>query len=318
MEDRYRKFWGSQKNRRPRLPLPCSLDRDNIGMLESEPYMVAYKTDGDRRVLYAHCDGQFFWVDRNDSFVQSLGHSTSPNIFAGTILDGEYVDTVAPPIFLVFDCVALTGTPVHRQPLARRLLHAVTASRLIRLDGVRIRVKTTVKAVDLCRLLRLKDPDGVPSDGLIFTPANHAVSSMGTCMRLLKWKQPSHHTVDLRCRHQEYPPPRENLYTVLSEDGRIVGRDVEILARTSTTEEEARGCTTSSSVDVALNKKIVEFQWCPHKSTFLPCYDPTTKQPKIREDKPRANTLYVVERTLQAIKDNVTVHDLLALRYLLV
>lgn len=271
--------------------------------------MVSYKTDGDRRALYADAGHHvFYWVDRHDTFTTALGTASTPNVFVGTVLDGEYVPgrESAPSTFVVFDCVALTGTTVARQPLPRRLLHAATACRLIRLDGVQLRVKTTLMAYDLAQLLKLPDPDGVPHDGLIFTPVNcPVVSAAGpghqNKKKLFKWKSPSEHTVDLWCRDLR-------LYA----EDRSYNGSLADLVRSSGSDEALRRALLALP---ARRDVLLECRWCPRRRSFVPKLTGAGAL-MTRADKPRANSMYVVQQTLKAIEDNLTRFDLLQLRYI--
>lgn len=307
VQERYLALWGRRGQQRVCLPQPISLDKDTVHHLETEPYMVSYKTDGDRRALYADA-GQhvFYWVDRHDTFTAAPGTASTPNVFVGTVLDGEYVpgggESGAPSTFVVFDCVALTGTTVARQPLPRRLLHAATACRLIRLEGVQLRVKTTLMACDLAQLLKLPDPDGVPHDGLIFTPVNCPVVSAGNKKKVFKWKSPSEHTVDLWCRDLR-------LY---AEDRSYNGSLVD-LARSSGG-DEALGRALLEALPVGRDV-LLECRWCSRRRSFVPKLTGAGAL-KTRPDKPRANSMYVVQQTLKAIEDNLTRFDLLQLRFI--
>lgn len=279
--DPYNHLWGLPPSHDVLPPQPCSLDLDNVNVLTSRPYMVSFKTDGVRRVLYAHHE-VIFWVDRNGERKVVAG-SAAHNVYAGTILDGEFLDNR----FVVFDCVALTGTPVYRQSLSHRLMHAVTACKLIKLDNIAMEVKPTVCATNLGRLLKLKGKYN--NDGLIFTPHNKTIDT-GTAKDTLKWKFT--HTVDLwMCLTNEYL--QFSLYT---QDGYEINR-------VRFEENDPLGVITSN--------RLVECEW--KSGNFVPVR--VGNMIKTRSDKPRANSHYVVKRTVKAIKDNITIDDLLKLRY---
>lgn len=287
MELHYNSLWGCKGSAIVSPPQPCSLDRNNIHHLTSRPYMVSLKTDGVRKVLFAHHDQRLYWVDRKGAFEPAPGTAV-PNIFVGTVLDGELVEREGELTFLVFDCVAITGTQVHNKPLIRRLVHATTACKLIKLEDVGMEVKTTVCATHLNRLLRT--PRSHKSDGLVFTPLNAPVEHRGTAKTTLKWKQA--HTVDLwLC-----PSNQHLVFDLLTEERCVTNR-------ITFDEEDPLGVLT--------NPRLVECQW--NGRNFVPIYENGLM--KVRHDKPRANTKYVVDRTVKAIVDKVTVDELVEMRY---
>ena len=284
--ERYASLWGVRKGS-VSAPQPCSIDHTNLNLLTTRPYMVSWKTDGVRKVLYAHEDRCLYWVDRSGTFERAEG-TAEPNVFAGTVLDGELMDQGTR--FVVFDCVAITGTQVHRKSLPHRLLHAATACRLIRMPHVRLETKPTVCATNLLRLLRLQGVE--KNDGLVFTPTYRPVETRGTSRDTLKWKPRRLHTVDLwLCASNE-----QLRYTLTTEDGHEVN---------TVTFAEA------DPLSVITQARLVECEW--NGTNFVPIMQ--NKLLKTRHDKPRANTKYVVDRTVEAIRDNITLDTLLEMRY---
>lgn len=248
--------------------------------------MVSFKSDGIRMVLFANKNRTLCWVDRNGTFT-TVGGSAVDNVYMGTVLDGELIDKK----FVVFDCVAITGTPVHHKSLPHRLMHATAACRLIKLDQFELCVKTTVCASNLDRLLKLNSDK---SDGLIFTPSMLPVEVRGTARETLKWKHQSSHTVDLWLLASN-----QNLqYILCTEDSHVVNDNVMF-------EED-------DPLGMILEKRLVECRWV--NKNFYPIVQNGLL--KIRHDKPRANSAYVVERTIRAITDNITIEELLEMRYI--
>lgn len=277
-------------------------------MLESRPYLVSWKSNGERRVLFAAQNQRFYWIDRHAAFHEIVGaHAQSPNVFAGTILDGEWfppsstltsnavqeqAEEGSPPThprratYVVFDCVCITGTRLHQRDLRRRLFHAVAATRLIRLDDTSLRVKTFVCATQLSRLIATS-PDH-PQDGLIFAPLFQPPVSHGTAFDTFKWK--SKHTVDLWIRHDD-------------DRGLVL-----------VTEDSYRVNPCDASVYRPYVNQLVECVYHVASRQFVP--DRTVDDlVHVRTDKPKANTRYVVTRTLEAIRHAISLYDLQRLRY---
>lgn len=293
----------TQANEEWSLPLPRSLDRDHLHVLESRPYLVSWKSNGERRVLFAAQNRRFYWIDRHTAFHEIVGaRAQSPNVFAGTILDGEWFP--APPprspeereahpprraTYVVFDCVCITGTRLHQRDFRRRLFHAVAATRLIHLEDTSLRVKTFVCATQLSKLIATS-PDH-PQDGLIFMPLSQPPVSHGTAFHTFKWK--SKHTVDLWIRHDD------------TDDRGLV----------LVTEDCYRVNSCDASVYRPYVNQLVECVYHLASRRFVP--DRTVDDlVHVRTDKPKANTRYVLMRTVEAIRHAISLYDLQRLRYI--
>uniref|UniRef100_A0A1I7U452 TYR_PHOSPHATASE_2 domain-containing protein n=1 Tax=Caenorhabditis tropicalis TaxID=1561998 RepID=A0A1I7U452_9PELO len=93
---------------------PVSLSRHNIKLLEEEPYMVSWKADGMRYIVYIN-NGEVYAFDRdNEVFeIENLDFVGSD----GSPLDGTLVDTE-----VIIDKVEVNG---HMQNLPRMLIYDI-------------------------------------------------------------------------------------------------------------------------------------------------------------------------------------------------
>jgi len=208
------------RNVRTHVPVdnPVSLDRENLGRLAAEPYMVAFKADGRRMVMvltmYAGHETTFL-VDRAGQVYSTVVAATRSHFTRGTVIDTEYV--VYPKSkegeLLAFNVLVDRGDSLGQKPYADRLeaLNKIIPSNRVdphrrksfammhimsMVDNLHLLTKHTEKLQYLKQMLRTVTPR-YGTDGLVLTAANRGVRS-GQDESLLKFKFTQ--TVDLVVR----------------------------------------------------------------------------------------------------------------------
>jgi len=194
---------------------PVSLDRENLGRLAAEPYMVAFKADGRRLVLVLTMhEGHetAYLVDRAGEVYSTVVAATRNHFTRGTVIDTEYV--VYPKTkegeLLAFNLLVDRGEPLWRKPYTERLeaLRKVVPPNRVdphrrksfammhimsMVDNLHLLTKHTDKLQYLKQMLRTVTPR-YTTDGLVLTAADRGVRS-GQDESLLKFKFTQ--TVDL-------------------------------------------------------------------------------------------------------------------------
>ncbi|KAI5694432.1 hypothetical protein M8J76_014514 [Diaphorina citri] len=109
---------------------PVSMDRNNIGYLAEKKYMVSWKADGTRYMMYIKNADEIYFTDRDFSMYKISGltfpHRKDPNKrLTNTLLDGEMViDRVQGqniPRYLVYDIIRFDNNDVTRQKFTTRI-----------------------------------------------------------------------------------------------------------------------------------------------------------------------------------------------------
>ncbi|CDW52813.1 mRNA capping enzyme [Trichuris trichiura] len=137
---------------------PISLDRDNINLLQMHPYMVSWKADGTRYLMFIDGKHRTFLIDRdNNVFVAPTltfllpGGDTS---LTRTLVDGELVFDVfagqKTPRYLIYDVIAYCGDLVRERLFHDR--HEIIRKRII---GPR------TEALSSKRIVREREPFGI-------------------------------------------------------------------------------------------------------------------------------------------------------------
>ena len=277
------------------LPQPCSIDKTNLQVLRHHSYLVCEKNDGVRHCVFFTRTQQtqepvVYLVNRHLQF-NPISHNpltTNPNLFAGTIIDCELVQNAS---LVAFDCVAITGTRVAHQSLNKRVQHCKTIALIAKLQDFKIQTKQFVQAKYLRNLMKVTD--STKNDGFVFTPINQPVLT-GTVLNCFKWKPSEKQTVDLVIKNTV----EEGKYTL-----------------------HASKDETVNTIKLQKGILLLSLQntMGRHHNLIVECnFDQTRGWTPIfqaglvitRTDKPNANSLYVVTRTLQAILDNIQPHDI--------
>uniref|UniRef100_A0A8R1I099 mRNA-capping enzyme n=1 Tax=Caenorhabditis japonica TaxID=281687 RepID=A0A8R1I099_CAEJA len=220
---------------------PVSLSRKNIELLEKEPYMVSWKADGMRYIVYIHedevyafdRDNEVFEIDNLD-FVSVKGIPLKDTVVdTEVIIDRSEVNGVVQNCarMLIYDVMRFNNFNVMKEPFSKRF--EIIKAEIIRgrefafRDGKLNKEKQmmSVRRKDFYLLeatYKLFQDDfkkcvGHEIDGLIFQPTDRPYET-GTCDTVLKWKPPSHNSVDFKlkiekvCKEGMLPEWRGLLY----------------------------------------------------------------------------------------------------------
>ena len=201
---------------------PVSMDRRNICLLQNR-YMVSWKADGARYLMYIRGPWQIYFIDRDSAVFEMQGLSfvswrDRARHLVDTLLDGEMViDREAggktTPRYLIYDIISLEGGPTLSQDFQSRydaIMQHLIAPRIESMKEGRIkrhREPVGIRRKDFwpssCTRQLLSDTFrqslSHDSDGLVFQPVDAAYTP-GTCPALMKWKPPALNSVDFRLK----------------------------------------------------------------------------------------------------------------------
>lgn len=304
-------------NERNPLPQPSSLERSHFQLFFQHDYMISDKSDGTRYALFlTTVQGREMavMIDRKLSVFQ-VPVAASRSHFHGSVYDGELVSANDVHVFLVFDCCACKGVYVGEKNFLSRLSLIRAAfdleGTLIQsaddatqqakkgkiicggsASGLSFKPKLCFQLRHMDTLLRQLPNLSYKTDGLIFTPVDDPVC-YGTHASLFKFKRL--HSIDLEIGENGEllvgvggAPDTAVLRTPLASLGVLfhVGQETQeqILRR------------TGSILELALSRKGEGFEL-----TFL-CQ---------RQDKRHPNAASTILRTLNNIKEGITLEELL-------
>lgn len=262
-------------------PMAVSVTKVNLQNINSQPYMVCEKTDGERYIMFVTRIGEktkvVLFINRNlDMYLQSLYFEDS--VYDNTIIDGEMIK---PPnrtgiyLFMSFDLVCCCGVNIKKNKLTERL------SELHKLLSTKYNPKANIK-VHMKKFFDVKQIDSAintmnkyyPSDGLIFTPVDLAVQE-NTHYTLLKWK------------------PNDTIDFVIESCG-----DTKYLSLTNLSDKKTKKIqkvVTPLDDGVIVECEYVDSEWIPNKP---------------RPDKDRPNTTMTLERTMVTINDKINIQTI--------
>uniref|UniRef100_A0A3Q3WR72 mRNA-capping enzyme n=1 Tax=Mola mola TaxID=94237 RepID=A0A3Q3WR72_MOLML len=110
---------------------PVSMDRQNLRLLENNPYKVSWKADGTRYMMLINGKNEVFMIDRDNTIFHianlEFPFRKDPRIhLSTTLLDGEMIiDKVngqPVPRYLIYDIIKFNGQPVGQCNFNIRLL----------------------------------------------------------------------------------------------------------------------------------------------------------------------------------------------------
>uniref|UniRef100_A0A2P2HXK1 mRNA guanylyltransferase n=2 Tax=Hirondellea gigas TaxID=1518452 RepID=A0A2P2HXK1_9CRUS len=205
---------------------PVSMSRENLAMLQKNVYYVSWKADGTRYMMLIDGKGEVYFSDRDNSIFHApdVEFKDKDDLHVNlkdTLLDGEMVIDTDPktgqkyPRYLIYDAIRMRGKDVMQDTFWmrwERIIHDVIKPRnaaivkglidkrkepfsVRRKDFWEATAKNTSRLLgeDFCRQLA-HEPDG-----LIFQP-DHQEYVCGRCDEVLKWKPPTHNSVDFRVK----------------------------------------------------------------------------------------------------------------------
>ena len=266
-------------------PQPMSIDRSMFDAFRHDVFWVSKKTDGVRgamMIINLHGHNIVAVFDRTLDRVFGFFIQNVPKpLYQNTIFDGEIVKNTIENTwtFLIFDAFVVAGIPQFHKQFPERL-HAAWASLQSYTysphDTVSLELKTFVPLHE-CTDSAISDPR-FADDGYVFMPQSKEYV-FGHHTTFFKLKQ--HHTVDLKV------------------DGRA------LLAYNTETRRHVKACVL---------KEPASFE----KGTIVECvlHEPNAIASKRvwraileRRDKSRANSVFVVDKTLLNITENLQFQD---------
>ena len=176
-----------------------------------------------RYMMYIMGQHHIFFIDHNNAVFQIDGltfvsaHDRSRHL-VDTLLDGEMVidqekggQTI--PRYLIYDLVSLEGNSICKKDFNARyrtIQREIIDPRKAAMEegrvhrerepiGVRRKEFSPIDFTKTLLSARFKENLPHESDGLIFQPVNEQYRA-GPCPTVLKWKPPSHNSVDFRLR----------------------------------------------------------------------------------------------------------------------
>ncbi|XP_062896437.1 mRNA-capping enzyme [Mobula hypostoma] len=200
---------------------PVSMDKQNIKFVEQKPYKVSWKADGVRYMMLIDGKNEVYMIDRDFAVfhVANLEFPLRKDLrvhLSNSLLDGEMIiDKVnghPVPRYLIYDIVKFNGKPVGDCDFNVRL--SCIEKEIIQprhekmktgqIDKTRepfsVRNKPFFDIHAARKLLEGSFAREVSHevDGLIFQPTGKY--KPGRCDDILKWKPPSHNSVDFRLK----------------------------------------------------------------------------------------------------------------------
>jgi hypothetical protein len=173
-------------------PQPISVERRHFGQLNSHPYVVSPKADGERFLLVALGDRS---VLINRGFEETdIKFRFKKNAFDGTVLDVEKIGNR----ILVFDAYEVNGEIIKDKGLDERLERATSLVKSVlktSKDPFKLEMKPVFERDELEKAM--KTDFGYETDGLIFTPKDEP-ARVGTHETMFKWKPLEKNTVDFQ------------------------------------------------------------------------------------------------------------------------
>ncbi|KAF2365927.1 mRNA capping enzyme catalytic domain [Trinorchestia longiramus] len=204
---------------------PVSMSRSNITLLK-DMYYVSWKADGTRYMMLIDDKGAVYLADRDNNIFHapnvSFKDKDDPNVnLKDTLVDGEMVIDIEPkskkklPRYLIYDSICVRGKDVRddtfwlrweriNTDIIKPRNYAISMGKIHKMQepfSVRRKDFWEATACNTKKLLSdsfkqklLHEPDG-----LIFQPDQRSYVC-GRCDNVLKWKPPSHNSVDFKLK----------------------------------------------------------------------------------------------------------------------
>lgn len=294
------------------FPMPVSMERKHIAPIKKGAYGVCEKTDGERAVMFIHHTGTYM-VDRNLAFhrVRVTCKPNASNLERGTVVDGEVVRARDPSlnhglkhVFLMFDCVAISGTPVHSETLWKRLGKCSTVCSFLDSPDFSCIPKQMVEFSAMQRYAQTVHLLNWNTDGFVFTPVNQPITC-GTNWHTFKLKSRMDNTIDAVVRKK----PERCRYTLLARE-KNYRNNQPVLVEIG--EAQVPESIMSIHLDRLLQQTgdvICECQWDCGSQAWTPKVD-AHGWPMIRKDKSEPNSLMVVQRTAVNVSEGIVPEEL--------
>jgi mRNA-capping enzyme len=201
---------------------PVSMDNNNKHFISEKEYMVSWKADGNRYMMFVVGANQIYFIDRDNTvfFVEGITfpkRKDSSKHLENTLMDGEMILDVVNghkvPRYLIYDIITYESQNVGGTDFRRRLLcidkEIIGPREKAKEEGIidRSREPFGIRKKDFWELRdtfkifgdNFKRNLTHEIDGLIFQPVADPYLA-GRCDSVLKWKPPSHNSVDFKLR----------------------------------------------------------------------------------------------------------------------
>jgi len=271
-------------------PQPISIERKHMKNLKSNDYVVLDKSDGTRYALtFMNYNNRNVCalIDRNLRVFLIKFNPPKP-CFQGTILDCELVKENENFVLLVFDCVVMCGTDVHKYSFTKRMEFAQTLTDFYKIsndDAFIVRRKQFEIFKNLRTFANTVKYVEYDTDGYIFMPENSPVT-LGTFNFLYKWKKYKNNTVDFGINKNKELFLQKSGTLVKTRNIFIIDEKAEILLNTELESQELLIIECENDKD--------EKHW-----KFI----------QLRKDKSLPNAVHVFRRTLNNIKENIELKE---------
>lgn len=180
---------------------PETLHKDQISKLYKESYSVTDKADGERAFLFITADKKTYIMDSN---IQKISKTdiVSP-VHYSCLIDGELMIENNSYVFKAFDILCIDGQDIRgdtRYKLDQRLeslekiVKTMCSSSLYKIMMKEFYFTNVFLGAKI--ILDKVEKEGLPNDGLIFTPMNEPYPTSKKWSNLLKWKPASQNSID--------------------------------------------------------------------------------------------------------------------------
>lgn len=278
-------------------PLPCNLERKDLKTLKNNEYLVTPKLDGIRMFLlmgFTEMGNNNYTVliDRAYKVYPVGARTQKEELYNGTLLDGELVYTTSGYRYLVFDAVCKSGYLLRTKMFTVRIDAAVTAVEVLEAPiGLKIDMKPYFYMPDI---VDIWDDYKTHCDGLIFQPLSCPLTP-GNQKTLFKWKP-------LRCLTIDFYVSFDGSEVVLEAGS---GPSIINANQLGCYWDYKNICSAFTTADV-FQRRVMECTLTreeDRKFFFMAI--------EARNDKVYANDAKVVTSTLIAIRENITVEEML-------
>lgn len=294
-------------------PLPISPETEHARVIRNGPYLYSEKADG-VRYLMVLCTALVNGAWRKLCVLSGRNKETfivplviGERLFAeGCVFDGELVKTWSGQwLYLVFDTYLFEGEVTSKRPFLERASlyqqfvdenYAYMPSDAFCVRSKRfLPLRTASPSVIRAIMTADNQECEYPVDG-IFLIHSTAPAVPGTCRTMFKFK--SVHTLDLRL---ETHPDDPNLFVLCSVRTETPRAGAPVVVSTPHAVVDARP-------DYAIDGDVVECSLAWHATDERMDITPLC----VRRDKLEPNSTWVVERTMQTVKDALQIEDVLA------
>ncbi len=278
-------------------PQPVSLERRDIKKIIEYDYTVCVKSDGMRFVMIFY-NGECYMVDRAFSIYKTEIKITNKLL---AVFDGELIlNKKTIWTYIIHDCINIYENNITQSTFTERYkeINIFLIANIDKINNIEI---TTKKFYDFKNLTELNDEIKNNKidheiDGLIFIPTNKRVGKF-TQYDLFKWKPRHSHTFDFKIE-----VGNSGIVAYVSKNKiHIPYANAE------------RGSKEEIYFLKHLNLNCKDF----HNNCIVECdYDEKNdiyKPLLVRNDKIHPNSLYTVKKTLENIKENITLDELIEL-----